>query len=860
MAGKTHFDRVSGRLRWPLALTWAGLIAQRLARAFWPLWSLLAICAAALILGLHDRVPVELVWGSGGVAALGAVIFAFRGVLAFRWPDRRAALARLDSILPGRPLAALADEQAIGAGDPASVALWRVHLARMAKRAAGARPVAPDLKLARHDPFGLRHVALLALVVALVFGSVARIGSVAGMGPEGGVPMAAGPAWEGWIEPPAHTGLPSLYLADQGEVIRVPEDSRVIMRLYGEVGALSVAETVSGRDPPENAATDPEQGFDVVRTGRLEIRGGDGRSWDIVAVEDKAPEVAVLKDGAKTGFDGQMSQPFRASDDYGVVRGRATFRLDLDRVTRRFGLASDPDPRAPIVLDLPMPITGDRAEFTESLVENLSKHPWAHLPVTLELQVSDAAQQQAQSVPVEMRLPARRFFDPLAAAVIEQRRDLLWARANARRVAQVLRAVSHRPEPGLFRSAGAYLQLRTILRRLERAAVTGGVTEARQTEIARALWDLAIQLEDGDVGDALERMRAARERLSEAMRNGASQDDIARLMQELRDATQDYLRQKAREARRNPENQGGDGQLSENMQMLDSQDLQDMMDRIQDLMDQGRYAEAEQALREFQQMMENMRVTEGQQRQSPGEQAMQGLADTLRGQQGLSDEAFRDLQEQFNPDARAGRSQQNQGRDGGQGRGQSHQQGQGGGRGAQPGQAPGSDGQDARGQGSLADRQQALRRELDRQRGSLPGAGTADGEAARRALERAEEAMRGAEEALRGDDLAEAIDRQAEAMEALRDGMRNLGEALARTEQSPGGQGQARGQPGPRQTDPLGRRRGGGGQVGTRDNMIGGEDVYRRARELLDELRRRSGEQDRPQIERDYLKRLLDRF
>jgi hypothetical protein len=36
--------------------------------------------------------------------------------------------------------------------------------------------------------------------------------------------------------------------------------------------------------------------------------------------------------------------------------------------------------------------------------------------------------------------------------------------------------------------------------------------------------------------------------------------------------------------------------------------------------------------------------------------------------------------------------------------------------------------------------------------------------------------------------------------------------------------------------------------------------VYRRAGELLDEIRRRSGETERPEIELDYLRRLLDRF
>lgn len=105
-----------------------------------------------------------------------------------------------------------------------------------------------------------------------------------------------------------------------------------------------------------------------------------------------------------------------------------------------------------------------------------------------------------------------------------------------------------------------------------------------------------------------------------------------------------------------------------------------MMDRIQELMEQGRMAEAEEALKELQEMMENMRVTQGQGQngQSPGEQAMEGLSETLRDQQGLSDEAFRDLQEQFNPNAQAYESQGNQGRNGGQGRGQEHSQGPGG--------------------------------------------------------------------------------------------------------------------------------------------------------------------------------------
>jgi hypothetical protein len=75
------------------------------------------------------------------------------------------------------------------------------------------------------------------------------------------------------------------------------------------------------------------------------------------------------------------------------------------------------------------------------------------------------------------------------------------------------------------------------------------------------------------------------------------------------------------------------------------------------------------------------------------------------------------------------------------------------------------------------------------------------------------------------------------------------------------GQGEAQGgRPVPGRRDPLGRQLGQGGELGTDQNMVDGEDVYRRAEELLAEIRRRAAEQERPRIELDYLKRLLEQF
>ena len=406
-----------------------------------------------------------------------------------------------------------------------------------------------------------------------------------------------------------------------------------------------------------------------------------------------------------------------------------------------------------------------------------------------------------------------------------------------------------------------------------------------QAEIVDALWELAVQLEDGRLADARKRLERAQERLAEAMRNGASDEEIAELMQELREATNDYMRMLAEEME--PSDGTDQADNSGNSTELSMDELQALMDRIEELMQEGRMAEAQELMEQLNEMMENLRITQGEGGdgpQTPGQQSMQDLAETLRDQEDLSDDAFRDLQEQFNP-GQQGEQQPQPGQQGEQGQ-EGEQPGQQPGQQGQSGEQPGQDGQQGQGENpgdggqggeqgqgssggegderSLAERQQALRNELQRQREDLPNLDGEAGDIARNSLERAEGAMEGAEDALRDGDLAEAIDRQAEAMDALRNGMRELGQALAENGNNEPGQGteqgEASGRPVPGARDPLGREVGNTGLSGTDQELLGGEDVNRRAEELLDEIRRRSGDQERPEIERDYLRRLLDQF
>jgi uncharacterized protein (TIGR02302 family) len=855
-------EEALGRLVWPLRLTRAGMVAERATRAFWPLWSLLFIALAAVAFGAVPLLGPAGVW-TAGAAGLAAIAWAvLRGIRAFRMPSREEALDRLDRTMPGRPITALLDTVAVGHDDPATQSVWAAHVARMAKRAATARPPEPDLRLSSRDPYALRYVAATAFAMALLFGTldrVADVGDAVTIGP--GAASASGPSWEGWVEPPVYTGLPSLYLNDiTAEGFETPQGSRISLRIYGNPEDITVESDLG--PPPPGAEGGAAQTLIVERSGTLSVFAPSGaQSWDISVLADAAPVVAL--EGELSGEPpGQMQLTFTASDDYGVANGTATFRLDPGAADRRYGLAFDPEPRDALTLDLPMPFRGGRTDFTEVMVEDLSQHPFANLPVTLTLTVTDEAGQIGTVSYDIPRLPGRRFFDPLANAVIELRRDILWSRANADRSADLLRALTVRPEAGL--DERVYLQLRTAIRRLESGI--DGISEDTRDQVAEILWNAALFLEEGDLDDALERLRQAQERLSEAMRQGASDEEIAQLMQELREAMNDYMRQLAENAEPGDDTDQPDQGERTEMSMAD---LEEMLRRIEELMQEGRMAEAQEMLNALQQMLENMEVTQGEGGdgpQTPGQEAMEGLQDTLRDQQDLSDDAFRQLQEQFGgqpgapqqgqPGGRQGQTgEQPQGRADGEGQGEGERPGP---PGTQQGDGQGGD----NGSMSLAERQEALRRQLEDQAGRLPGTGTEEGDEALRQLDEAGRAMDEAADALENGDIAGALDLQSDAMEAMREGMTALGRALAEEEGREPGQGQAEGaMPTDRPLqDPLGRQAGNSGSFGSDENIEAREEAFRRARELLDELRRRSADQDRPEVELEYLRRLLDQF
>lgn len=821
------------------ALFWTrvGMGVERVLRSFWLPLSLTLLGAAGLAFDLFAALP-----GNGpalalSVLALVVVVLAAWGGWHFRLPTRAEAMVRLDRTLPGRPLAALIDQPAIGGDDAGALGLWQAHLARMAERARGARPVLPAPGLARRDPYGLRLTALTAAALALLFAAPQRLGDLPGLpGPAG---AAIGPTWEGWIVSPPYTGRPTLYLNEiDRPAFEVPQGALVTLRLYGQV---PVTQLLGGT--PRTDESGQQMEFAIAHSGRLTV---GQRSWELTVLQDFAPTIDFSGPLVR-GRGGVLTQPFMAEDDYGVTAAEAQVVLDLQAVDRRHGLALPPEPRDDLVLDLPLPMTARRTQVTDTLREDLATHPWAHLPVQIVLQATDAAGQTGRSNPRDADLPARRFFEPAALSIAELRRDILWNRDNARRSAQLMRAMLHQSQ-GVFRAEAAPGLIREAIGLIEARLDAGTWDGAARDDVAEKLWEIALTLEEGELANARERLRRAQERLDQAMRDGASPGEIAELMDELREATRDYMRMLAEQAENAP--QDGDRRDSgqgERMRVTGNQ-IQELMDEIQRLMEEGLMDEAAELMAQLNALLENLQMERGQGGEPmEGAEQMEGLGDTLGDQQRLADDTFRELQEQFNrtpqPPNEPGKDEQPQD-------------------GTPPGQGQGQDGQQTTAPTleELAERQQALRDRLrSEQLGGLPGEDTAEGEAGLQALEDADRAMDDAARALREGDARRALERQAEAMDSLREGIRQLREGAAhdradRREPGEGQQAQGLGR------DPLGRERGDSREGADRGTALPYEDPRARARDLMDEIRRRLAERERPETERDYLDRLIERF
>jgi uncharacterized protein (TIGR02302 family) len=771
-------------------------------------------------------------------AALVALILPLR----FRWPNVHTVDRRLESVnkLEHAPVTTQSDALSEGSGEFAA-ALWAEHKRRMAESLGRLESGLPNTGVPARDPYAIRAAVAILFVVAFAYSS----------GPNGGSPedafsthIAAStvpPRVDAWATPPQYTAKAPIYLTakanlEQGS-FTVPAGSVVTIRISGGNGDEKLV--LTGPDGKKSDIAPAEEANAAAsnaetKTGarefrhvldsnaRLALSGPNGiiDDWMFTAIPDTPPKID-FKGEPQHALNGTLELDYAIEDDYGAASAEARFAL-----ADKAGDDVRPLYEAP-EMKLSVPRRGANSTDART-TKDLTEHPWAGSKVTVQLVATDDAGQTGSSSVKEMVLPERIFTNPLAKAVVEQRR-ILALDANAKtHVLNMLDAVTLRPEDTIP-NLSHYLGLMTARSRLEMAK-----TDDDLRGVVSYMWQLARGIEDGDLSIAERRLRTAQEALKQALENGASDEEIEKLMSELREAMNEYMKELAKRALENP-------QMAQPMpfngQELRRSDLDRMLDQIENLAKQGARDKAQELLSQLENMMNNLMAgqhqrQQGDSMQSQMNQQMNELGEMMRRQQELMDQTFRNQQ----------RRQQGRQTDRGNNQGQDLQNGEG-----------MSEQEFADALRQLQEGQGKLRERLQQFEQGLKGMGIDPGEE----FGNAGESMGRAGEALGQADGEEAIGQQGQALEAMRRGAQGMMNQMQQAMQGQnGGSEEGRGDQRANR-DPLGRPRATSGPDFGESVKIPDEIDVQSARRILDAIRKRLGDALSPQFEKDYLERLL---
>ena len=899
------------RLSRLVSLATAAEFWERLWRGLIPPLVVVGLFLCVSWLGLWLDVPRP--WRFAGVALFG-LLFVASGFGLWRLAplSRREALKRIDraSGLAHRPASVLDDTLATAGRDPSTDALWALHRRRAEAEAAKLRAGRPSPRAVELDRYAIRAGVVVALIACAFVAGPQRYARVAAAF-DFGESTGSGPGYrlDAWIDPPPYTGKAPVLLdlaagaardSDRPRTIAAPAGSVVVIRSSG--GGPAEIETSGPLLPPpakpkvEADGTKPDDarqadaGAPVPKSpGDSETRlvlHGDSRLvlrhegalrgvFDLVAIADKPPTI-MLREVPKANVRGSLTLAYTVGDDYGVSKAEARFSDPMIDGQPTAG----PSLVAPPKVDLSLPGLTSGIGDGETTAD-LSDHPWAGAQVKMVLVAHDEGGNEGRSEPVTITLPQKPFSNPLARALVEQRRTLVLEPGRRASVGDALDALMIGPR-AFGTNASIYLGLRFAADSLAHAE-----NDKQLLEVADFLWGMALQLENGDLSDAERQLRNAEKELRDAIDRKASDEEIQKLTQNLQAAMDKFLKELAQQQRKEDQQQA-DNDKGRPSKSISPKDLQALIDKLKEQARAGNREEAKKALDELQDILENLKTAKRQKADPQARAMAQGLNQldqAMRDQQDLRDETFKQGQQgqQQQPRGQNGEDEGERmpgGADPGQSQGMNAGPGPQGDRNGERGRQNGDRGKSGEGQSdddqlgggqsgrgqskSLSQRQQELRDRLAQIQKKLKQAGEGQG-----ALDDAGKDMQEAEDALRGGESSngQAVDSQGRALDAMRKGAKKLADAMSQqgdpngqaNSDSEGGEGSQEGQQ-TGDSDPLGRPRGGNSiNSASRFDPLG-VPAAQRAQRVLEELRRRLGDPARDQEEIDYLERLLHSY
>ncbi len=802
--------KVGLRLKWAQAV----LLFENIWSASTYLFVFFCLYVAVSFAGLWQAIPNIAHFILFIVLAIVFYALVWKMVRNVHFPRHESVLAALErrSHIQHHPLRDLEQPTAVSFIETdKALSMWRLHMAQQSKQLRQLKFIFPRVWLSEGDPNALRAMALFLVVTSAVFAGGDYKGRLVSSF-DIAVPIEKQVLQlDIWATPPEYTAeAPRLLftgeVSEAGAVsdFKLPQGSSLVATLSGTDDIPVLKSEKEEKTLSRIAKENFQISWDNIPAGRWQLDvDGDVVADFVISLTPDLPPVANLLATPMATSRNALQMLGRAEDDYGVMGLKARFYRDSGG--------------RELLLDLPFP-EGQKQSESQSYID-LTADMWAGLPVRMHLEATDEQDQVGRSRTIELILPERRFSHPVARVLVSERKKLVLDPVNNRLpVIATLEAITSLPE-AMDHDWGVVLAISVA-----RASLITDIMSEKIEPVAGLLWQAALKLENGNLNLAEQRLRDAEKALMEALNSGASSDEISHRVQELKEAMNAFLAEMATRSLSPEDFQNLP--MSQTPNAFAQDDLNRMLSQVDDLAKTGATDEARNLLNQLQNILENLQAA-GEMSQNgqmqAGQKVLKELGDIVTEQQSLLDQTFllseteaREADEAArNPDSLpyAGRPED---------------------------------------YAKLKKLQEALRQQLGDVMGDLGLNGPIPAP-----LGRAERAMKRAQEALTRQQSGEAQNWQQKALQQLQQSASSIAQQMMQGQ----GSGQMRGSVGQDgMPDPLNRLDGPPNEGEGVDKRIPGSSGVSRARAILNELQRRLNEPGRSPLEKDYLKRLLERF
>lgn len=431
-----------------------------------------------------------------------------------------------------------------------------------------------------------------------------------------------------WISPPSYTARPTIQMTQEvadivgGSVIHVGLKTDKPVEILWD----GTAETLTPELDEESTLSFPVPAQGREHSADLIVRRGWQRLglWRAQVVPDRAPQIVWTETPELTSRK-TLRLAYDATDDFGVES--VLVRVAPVEI-------KDGEPAAPVELPLAAP---RMPKVRGASYADLTSLPWAGQTVVVQLVAEDGAHQRTLTVGKTVKLPQRHFRNPFARALIEEREKLLREPGAAARseAANIMAGIAR--QQGLFRSdAALYLALRAGAVRLVLDHSALAVDTAAHT-----LWESALNLEEGMMGESREVLAQTLQDLAQAVARGAAMPQLDAVMRALKASAQIYYASLENERAKQP-----DALREMNWLPIDAgqpvveEDYIARIDAVSDLLTQGREDSAVVRLNELQKLTENLRTVAPELNPTQDRLAQQvsSLRALVRGQKQVNDE------------------------------------------------------------------------------------------------------------------------------------------------------------------------------------------------------------------------------